>query len=71
MLIRSEKGRIIVIFGCGGDRDATKRPKMAEACEKFADLCIVTSDNPRSEDPEKICRDILPVLPIKKAILLN
>lgn len=51
-------GKIITVFGCGGDRDKDKRPKMAEAAEKYSDLCIVTSDNPRSEDPEAICRHI-------------
>lgn len=54
------EGRLVAVFGCGGDRDKTKRPLMAEACEKFADLTIVTSDNPRSEDPEAIIADILP-----------
>jgi UDP-N-acetylmuramoyl-L-alanyl-D-glutamate--2,6-diaminopimelate ligase len=53
------KGKIITVFGCGGDRDVTKRPKMAEASERYSDLSIVTSDNPRSEDPESICRDII------------
>lgn len=54
-----KKGRIITIFGCGGDRDATKRPKMAQVSEQYSDLTIVTSDNPRSENPETICREIL------------
>jgi UDP-N-acetylmuramoyl-L-alanyl-D-glutamate--2,6-diaminopimelate ligase len=52
-------GRLIVVFGCGGDRDRTKRPKMAKACERYADFCLVTSDNPRSEDPQKICEEIV------------
>lgn len=54
-----KEGRLIALFGCGGDRDKSKRPKMAEVCEHFADLTIVTTDNPRSEDPEAICRDII------------
>lgn len=57
--IQTRSGRLIVIFGCGGDRDRAKRPKMAEACECYADLCIVTSDNPRSEDPHIICEEII------------
>lgn len=51
--------RIITVFGCGGDRDQTKRPKMAQACEELSDLCIVTSDNPRSEDPAAIASQIV------------
>lgn len=50
--------RIITLFGCGGDRDQTKRPKMAQAAEEYSDICIVTSDNPRSEDPVEIARQI-------------
>lgn len=57
--IKNPQGRLIVVFGCGGDRDRTKRPKMASACEAFADVCIVTSDNPRSEDPVKICEETI------------
>ena len=49
-----KKGRLIALVGCGGDRDKTKRPKMAKvACEK-SDIAILTSDNPRTEDPEAI-----------------
>ena len=51
-------GKIITIFGCGGDRDRLKRPKMAKVAEELSDYCIVTSDNPRSEDPLKICEEI-------------
>jgi UDP-N-acetylmuramoyl-L-alanyl-D-glutamate--2,6-diaminopimelate ligase len=54
-----KKGRLITVFGCGGDRDRTKRPKMAEAVESYSDLAIVTSDNPRSEDPMSICEEII------------
>lgn len=54
-----KKGKIITVFGCGGDRDKTKRPLMAEAAEKFSDQVIVTSDNPRSESPQDICNDII------------
>ncbi len=54
------KGRLVTLFGCGGDRDAVKRPLMGEAAAKHSDFVIVTSDNPRTEDPEKIIADILP-----------
>ncbi len=53
------KGRLVVLFGCGGDRDRTKRPIMGKIAGALADYCIVTSDNPRSEEPSAIIRDIL------------
>ncbi len=62
-ILRSVKeyteGRLICLFGCGGNRDAAKRPKMAVAAAKYADRLVVTSDNPRNEDPEQIIKEIL------------
>lgn len=54
------KGQIITVFGCGGDRDASKRPIMGEIVAKYSDYPIITSDNPRTEDPDLIIKDIIP-----------
>ena len=52
-------GRVVTVFGCGGDRDKTKRPKMGKIAADLSDFCVVTSDNPRSENPSDIIKDIL------------
>lgn len=57
--ITPSDSKLICVFGCGGDRDATKRPKMGAIAENLSDKVIVTSDNPRSEDPQQIITDIL------------
>ena len=53
------KGRVVALFGCGGDRDKTKRPLMAQVAANFSDFVIITSDNPRTEQPSAIIEDIL------------
>ena len=55
----SKIGRSVILFGCGGDRDKTKRPQMGGIASTLADHCIITSDNPRTEDPHAIIEDIL------------
>ncbi len=65
------KGRLIIVFGCGGDRDRTKRPRMAKVAEELANIVIVTSDNPRTEKPEDIINEILSGFENRELCIVN
>lgn len=56
------EGKVITVFGCGGDRDRTKRPMMGKVTAAYSDYLYVTSDNPRTENPDAILQDIVPGL---------
>lgn len=57
-IIEFKKGKVITVFGCGGNRDNTKRPIMGEIAGKLSDFCIITSDSPRNEEPAQIIKDV-------------
>ena len=63
-------GKLIVVFGCGGDRDRLKRPLMGSAAERYADTIIITSDNPRSEEPKDIAEAIASGIATKRYTII-
>ena len=68
-LVSLKQGRVWVIFGCGGDRDRTKRPIMGKIASQYADVVIITSDNPRSEDPAQIIDEIDAGIPTSTQVM--
>ncbi len=69
VLPKERRGRIITVFGAGGDRDKTKRPLMGKIAGSLSDLVIVTSDNPRTENPDRIIDDILAGIPRESTVI--
>ena len=64
-------GKLIALFGCGGDRDTSKRPQMGHIAEDLADQLVITSDNPRTEDPKEIINNILVGLKRLKSVIVE
>jgi len=69
--LKGKSEKLVIVFGCGGDRDKSKRPEMAKIAEKYGDVIIVTSDNPRTEDPEAIIGQILEGFEGKPNVISN
>lgn len=70
-LRKTTQGKLIVVFGCGGNRDKFKRPQIAERVSHYADFAVLTNDNPRFEDPRLIARDVYECLTCKYKVILN
>jgi len=70
-LRKQSRGRLIAVFGCGGNRDSAKRPIMGRVAEKYSDIAIVTTDNPRNEPPESIIADILKGMEEEPEVVLD
>ncbi|MDE3116597.1 MAG: UDP-N-acetylmuramoyl-L-alanyl-D-glutamate--2,6-diaminopimelate ligase, partial [Pseudomonadota bacterium] len=67
-VVAASRGKLVCVFGCGGDRDRGKRPLMGAIAAKFADVTIITDDNPRSEEPAAIRAEILAGCPVAREI---
>ena len=70
-LKNSCKGKLITIIGCGGERDKSKRPLMTEEALKFSDKIVITDDNPRNEDPQKIRKEMISKTPKHKLVYIK
>jgi UDP-N-acetylmuramoyl-L-alanyl-D-glutamate--2,6-diaminopimelate ligase len=70
-LLPFKKGKLILVFGCGGNRDKTKRPRMGRVAKRLADIVVVTSDNPRNEDPQLIINNIMSGIKDRKNVYIE